>query len=132
MRHIQGHSRDQITLCPESLDEYITDDNPVRFLDAFVSATDLQNLGFKRAAPEETGRPPCDPADLLKLYLYGYLNRIRSSRHQCTSSKDGCRITRWADEDLLDEMERRVRASPEKMKLRKRLSEHPLGTIKRP
>lgn len=80
MRHIQGVSRDQITLFPESLDEYITDDNPVRFLDAFVNAMDLQNLGFKRAVPEETGRPPYDPADLLKLYLYGYLNRIRSSR----------------------------------------------------
>ena len=80
MRHIQGHSGDHITLFPESLDEYITDDNPVRFLDAFVNAMDLQNLGFKRAVPEETGRPPCDPADLLKLYLYGYLNRIRSSR----------------------------------------------------
>ena len=51
-------------------------------------------------------------------------------RHQCTSSKDGRRITRWVDEDLLDEMERRVRASPEKMKLRKRLAEHPFGTIK--
>ena len=67
MRHIQGHSRDQITLFPESLDEYITDDNPVRFLDAFVNAMDLQNRGFKRAVPEETGRPPYDPADLLKL-----------------------------------------------------------------
>lgn len=80
MRHILGLSRDQITLFPESLDEYITDDNPVRFLDAFVNAMDLQNLSFKRALPEETGRPPYDPADLLKLYLYGYLNRIRSSR----------------------------------------------------
>ena len=80
MRHIQGPGRDHITLFPDSLDEYITDDNPVRFLDAFVNAMDLQNLGFKRAVPEETGRPPYDPADLLKLYLYGYLNRIRSSR----------------------------------------------------
>ena len=80
MRHIQGHSREHITLFPESLDDYITDDHPVRFLDAFVNAMDLQNLGFKRAVPEETGRPPCDPADLPKRYLYGYLNRIRSSR----------------------------------------------------
>lgn len=80
MRHIQGLSRDQITLFPGSLDEYITDDNPVRFLEAFVNAMDLQNIGFKRAVPEETGRPPYDPADLLKLYLYGYLNHIRSSR----------------------------------------------------
>ncbi len=68
MRHIQGLSRDQITLSPESLDEYITDDNPVRLLDAFVNAKDLQNLGFKRAVPEETGRPPYDPADL-RLYI---------------------------------------------------------------
>ena len=64
MRHIQGVSRDQITLFPESLDEYITDDNPVRFLDAFVNAMDLQNIGFNRGVPEETGRPPYDPADI--------------------------------------------------------------------
>jgi transposase len=65
---------------PESLDDYIAEDNPVRFMDAFVDSLDLQELGFERAVPKETGRPPYDPRDLLKLYIYGYLNRIRSSR----------------------------------------------------
>jgi transposase len=65
---------------PESLDEYIADDSPVRFIDAFVDSLDLQALGFERAVPEERGRPPYHPGDLLKLYVYGYLNRVRSSR----------------------------------------------------
>jgi transposase len=65
---------------PELLDDYIADDNPVRFIDAFVDGLDLQALGFERAVPRETGRPPYDPGDLLKLYVYGYVNRIRSSR----------------------------------------------------
>ncbi len=65
---------------PESLDEYIGDGNPVRFIDAFVDSLDLQALGFERAVPNETGRPPYYPGDLLKLYIYGYLNHVRSSR----------------------------------------------------
>jgi transposase len=65
---------------PESLDEYVSDDNPVRFIDAFVDSLDLRALGFERAVPAETGRPPYNPGVLLKLYVYGYLNRIRSSR----------------------------------------------------
>lgn len=80
MGHIQGTSRDQIILFPESIDEYISDDNPVRFIDAFVESLDLKELGFLRSQPKATGRPPYDPADLLKLYLYGYFNRTRSSR----------------------------------------------------
>lgn len=78
--HIQGTSRDQIILFPESIDDYIKDDNPVRFIDAFVESLDLKELGFLRSQPKATGRPPYDPADLLKLYVYGYLNRTRSSR----------------------------------------------------
>ena len=74
MRHIQAIRMDQITPFPESLDEYITDDNPVRFLDAFANALDLKNHGFKEAAPEETGRPPYDPADLR---LYFLLQEVR-------------------------------------------------------
>jgi transposase len=77
---IQGDARDQTTLFPESLDDYIGQDNPVRFIDAFVDTFDLDGLGFLRAIPKDTGRPPYDPADLLKLYIYGYLNGIRSSR----------------------------------------------------
>jgi transposase len=80
MGFVEGIHRDQLVMFPESLDEYIEDDNPVRFIDAFVDSLDLQTLGFERAVPKETGRPPYHPGDLLKLYVYGYLNHIRSSR----------------------------------------------------
>lgn len=80
MGFVQGVHRDQVVMFPESLDEYIADDNPVRFIDAFVGSLDLQVLGFERAVPMERGRPPYHPGDLLKLYVYGYLNRIRTSR----------------------------------------------------
>jgi len=80
MEHIQGTDRDQLTLFPEALDDYIAQDNSVRFIDAFVDSLDLQSLGFAHALPPETGRPPYYPGDLLRLYVYGYLNRIRSSR----------------------------------------------------
>ena len=62
------------------LDECMGPDNPVRFIDAFVDSLDLAGAGFERAEPKETGRPGYDPSDLLKLYIYGYLNRVRSSR----------------------------------------------------
>src|SRR6202166_4882449 len=65
---------------PNSVDDYIGPDNPVRVVDAFVEQLDLQEAGFCRVEPEETGRPGYHPADLLKLYIYGYLNRVRSSR----------------------------------------------------
>jgi len=77
---IEGVNRTQGIMFPESLDEYIGDDNPVRFIDAFVDSLDLQALGFERTVPNETGRPPYYPGDLLKLYIYGYLNHVRSSR----------------------------------------------------
>jgi transposase/macrodomain Ter protein organizer (MatP/YcbG family) len=80
MGFVQGVHRDQLVMFPELLDDYIGDDNPVRFIGAFVDSLDLQELGFRRAVPKETGRPPYHPGDLLKLYVYGYLNRIRSSR----------------------------------------------------
>ncbi len=80
MDYIRGVNRDQVTLFPESVEDYITEDNPVRFIDAFVASLDLAELGFMRAQPAETGRPAYDPGDLLRLYLYGYLNRVRSSR----------------------------------------------------
>ena len=80
MQHIQGQERNQVTLFPDMLDDYVADENPVRFLDAFVDALDLAGLGFRHAVLQDTGRPPYHPADLLKLYVYGYLNRIRSSR----------------------------------------------------
>ena len=80
MDHITGTVREQITLFPEAVEDYLSPDNPVRFLDAFVDSLDVSSLGFRHAAIQETGRPPYNPKDLLKLYLYGYLNRIRSSR----------------------------------------------------
>jgi transposase len=80
MTHIAGSAREQITLFPEAIEDYIAEDNPVRFLDAFVNGLDTTALGFQHATVENTGRPPYHPKDLLKLYVYGYLNRIRSSR----------------------------------------------------
>jgi transposase len=80
MAYIAGPDRGQAILLPDVLDDYVTADNPVRFLDAFVAQLDLGGLGFQRAEPAETGRPGYDPGDLLRLYLYGYLHRIRSSR----------------------------------------------------
>src|SRR5213080_890422 len=80
MDYIRGANRNQVILFPESVEDYITADNPVRFIDAFVSNLDLAALGFLHAQPGETGRPAYDPGDLLRLYLYGYLNRVRSSR----------------------------------------------------
>ena len=80
MAHITGTDRAQVLLLPDSVEDYVGADNPVRFIDAFVDSLDLAGAGFERAEPKETGRPGYDPADLLKLYIYGYLNRVRSSR----------------------------------------------------
>lgn len=87
MGYIEGHSRDQMLLLPASVDDYVAADNPVRFIAAFVDDLDLGDLGFDRYRPKATGRPGYDPADLLKLYLYGYLNRVRSSR--CLAAEAG-------------------------------------------
>lgn len=80
MNHRTGLDRSQTLLFPERLEDYIGPENPVRFLDAFVASLDLHALGFAKARCANTGRPPYDPAVLLKLYLYGYLHRVRSSR----------------------------------------------------
>jgi len=80
MNHRAGLDRSQTLLFPERLEDYIAAENPVRFLDAFVASLDLHVLGFAKARCADTGRPPYDPAVLLKLYLYGYLHRVRSSR----------------------------------------------------
>ena len=79
-RFIEGEDRNQSTLFPERLDDYIAEDNPVRVIDVFVDELDLAQLNFGRVEPKETGRPAYHPALLLKLYIYAYLNRIRSSR----------------------------------------------------
>lgn len=80
MAYVRGEDRCQITLFPESMEDYVSEDNPVRVIDCFVMSLDMLELGFKYASCAETGRPPYDPRDLLKLYIYGYLNRVRSSR----------------------------------------------------
>jgi len=80
MEHVAGTPREQITMFPEAVEDYLAGENPVRFLDAFVDNLETGSLGFQHSTVQETGRPPYDPKDLLKLYLYGYLNRIRSSR----------------------------------------------------
>ena len=80
MSHIAGFERDQLLLLPEAVDDYVGTDNPVRFIDAFVDGLDLAGAGFARVEAKATGRPGYAPGDLLKLYIYGYLNRVRSSR----------------------------------------------------
>ena len=78
-RFIEGTCRAQATLFPDRLDDYLTEENPVRVIDAFIDSLDLANLGFK-TVPADTGRPAYHPSTLLKLFVYGYLNRIQSSR----------------------------------------------------
>jgi transposase len=80
MNHRIGLDRSQVHLLPERLEDYIAPDNPVRFIDAFVGSLDLFALGFPKAIAAHTGAPPYHPGDLLRLYLYGYLHRVRSSR----------------------------------------------------
>ena len=79
-RFVAGSDRAQSTLLPACLDDFIDDSNPVRVIDAFVDALDLAELGFDRVEPAATGRPSYHPSVLLKLYIYGYLNRVQSSR----------------------------------------------------
>jgi len=80
MAYILGENRDQSTLLPDNIDDYVDAENAVRVIDAYVDSLDLEALGFTKARSKDTGRPPYAPGDLLKLYIYGYMNRIRSSR----------------------------------------------------
>src|ERR1700734_3384012 len=79
-RFVEGEDRRQGVLLPEFLDDCVGEDNPVRAIDVFVDELDLRGLGFSGVVPEVTGRPAYHPSTLLKIYLYGYLNRIQSSR----------------------------------------------------
>ena len=79
-RFVEGVDRGQSTLFPECLEDWIIEDNPVRVIDVFVGELDLGDLGFGGVDPEATGRPSYHPSVLLKLYIYGYLNRVQSSR----------------------------------------------------
>ena len=85
-----GESREQASLLPPRIEDYVGADNPVRAIESFVCALDLAKLGFRHAdrGVEEAGQPPYDPADLLKLYLYGYINQVRSSRRL---EREACR-----------------------------------------
>ena len=82
MAHVAGQSRYQVELVAPALDDLVGSDHPVRVIDAFVGTLDLRHLGFARVEAEATGRPPYAPGDLLKLYIYGYMNQMRSSRRQ--------------------------------------------------
>src|SRR5690349_25138390 len=79
-RFVEGQDRRQSTLLPECLDDFVAEDNPVRVIEAFIDELDLGTLGFEGVVPEATGRPAYHPAVLLKIYVYGYLNRVQSSR----------------------------------------------------
>ena len=87
MEFISGDNRNQIILLPDSVDDYVDDNNAVRVIDAYINGLDLTELGFAKPEPNDTGRPMYDPKDLLKLYVYGYMNRIRSSRRLETETK---------------------------------------------
>lgn len=80
MSYLRGPGRAEVQLFPPCFDDYVSANAPVRFIDEYVEGLDFKALGFTHAQPNETGRPPYHPADMIKLYLYGYLNRLRSSR----------------------------------------------------
>src|SRR5450631_4100903 len=79
-RFVEGEDRTQVTLLPQCLDDYVAEDNPLRVVEIFVDELDLGALGFDGVDPAATGRPAYHPSVLLKLYIYGYLNRVQSSR----------------------------------------------------
>ena len=80
MRYIKVVDRRQRLLFPDTVEDYVDENNPVRFIDAFIDGLDLLELGFTHSTTYDTGRKPYNPANLLKLYIYGYLNRIRGTR----------------------------------------------------
>ena len=87
MPHKKGTDRNQLYLLPPSLEDFISEDNPVRIIEAFVDTLDFEKLQFKKVRTNEKGCRPYHPGDLLKLYIYGYLNRVRTSRrleNECT------------------------------------------------
>ena len=86
-RYVEGQDRTQSVLFPEWLDDWIHEDSTVRVIDVFVDELDLRKLGFERADPAVTGRPAYSPSTLLKIYVYGYLNRVQSSRRLETEAQ---------------------------------------------
>ena len=75
--YVEGSDRRQALILPDTIDDYVEEENEVRFIDAFVDTLKLVQLGFTHSEPKDEGRPPYDPGDMLKLYLWGYLNRVR-------------------------------------------------------
>jgi transposase len=101
MAYIQGENREQMTLMPMCLDDYVEPNNICRVIAAFACSLDLQDLGFKYAELKTTGRPPYNPARMLMLYIYGYLNRIRSSRRLKAEARRNIEvIVMWLMEKL--------------------------------
>jgi len=99
-RFVEGEDRRQATLLPDCLDDYVTEDNPVRIVEAFIDELDLAALGFAGIVPEVTGRPAYHPATLLKIYIYGYLNRIPSSRRLDPERNKHCaKSASWRQEE---------------------------------
>src|SRR6516225_9310126 len=96
-RFVEGTDRGQSTLFPECLDDWTGENNPVRVIDAFVETLDLAELGFEGVEPAETGRPAYHPSVLLKLYVYGYLNQVQSSRRARARDRPQCRadVAAW-------------------------------------
>lgn len=92
MSYIEGASREEILLFPEAVDDLIGEENPVRFIDVWIDQLDFKSLGFGRTTPKETGRPGYDPRSMLKLYIYGYLNHIRSSRRLEKEAHRNCEV----------------------------------------
>ena len=98
-RFIESEARTQSTLLPASLDEYVDENNSVRVIEAFVDALDLGELGFNGVVPKVTGRPSYHPSVLLKIYIYGYLNRITSSRRLERETQRNIEII-WPDRQV--------------------------------
>ena len=92
-RFVEGEDRQQATLLPACLGDYVAPDNPARIIEAFVDELDLAALGFAGVVPAVTGRPSYLPATLLKIYIYGYLNRVPSSATCSTSSISSSMLT---------------------------------------
>ncbi len=147
-RFVEGQDRCQLILLPDCLDDYVGEDNPVRIVDAFIDELDLAALSFDGVVPEVTGRPAYHPLTLLKIYLYGYLNRVQSSRRLEREAQRNIELM-WligklapdfktiADfrkdrkhEDVLDVMQDRLDRMPEAMGVRRQTVEHPFGTLK--
>lgn len=102
-RFIESEDRNQGMLLPEQLDDYVTEDNPVRVVDVFVEQLDLGQLGFEGVDPSATGRPAYHPAILLKLYIYGYLNRIQSSRRLERETQPRIDLAHWPPDARLQD-----------------------------